>query len=249
VGSGRAASRLMREGPAMYRLYIGNKNYSSWSLRPWLAMRELAIAFEEHLLPFGDEPLWRGFRSICPSGKVPCLLDGERSVWESLAIVEYLAERHPALWPQEAAARAWARCAAAEMHAGFAALREQCSMSCGVRVTLSGVSAALEADLARLATLWMDGLQRFGGPFLAGARFGAVDAFYAPIAFRIQSYALALEPVALAYAERLLALPGMRAWYEAALLEPWRESAHEAQVQRFGRLRQDLRAAAGTHMP
>jgi glutathione S-transferase len=161
----------------MYELYIANKNYSSWSLRAWVLMRELEIAFREHLVPFGQESSWQSYRRISPSGKVPCLIDGDIVVWDSLAIAEYLAERHDAVWPAQAGARAWARSAAAEMHSGFSELRSRCSMSCGLRIRLDEFPAALERDVARLGTLWNEGLRRFGGPFLAGAAFTAVDAF------------------------------------------------------------------------
>jgi glutathione S-transferase len=173
----------MRAGiKAMYDLYIANKNYSSWSLRAWVLMRELTIAFREHLVPFGQESSWRAYRKISPTGNVPCLVDGEIVVWDSLAITEYLAERHPAVWPSFAAARAWARSAAAEMHSGFSELRSRCSMSCGQRVRLNECPAVLERDIARLGAVWNEGLRRFGGPFLAGEAFTAVDAFYAPMA-------------------------------------------------------------------
>jgi glutathione S-transferase len=225
----------------MYRLYIANKNYSSWSLRPWVLMRALDIAFEEQLVVFGDEPAWQHYRTICPSGRVPCLLDGANRIWDSLSIVEYLAERHAGVWPSAPEARAWARSAAAEMHSGFAVLREQCSMSCGVRVRLHERSAALEQDLARLSALWQEGLQRFGGAFLAGAHFGAVDAFFCPVAFRLQTYGLSLAAGPNEYARRLLQLAPMQRWYEQALLEPMREIAHDQQVARHGELLSDLR--------
>jgi glutathione S-transferase len=225
----------------MYQLYIANKNYSSWSLRPWVLMRELGIGFEEQRLAFGDDTAWQGYRQICPSGKVPCLLDGPTLVWDSLSIAEYLAERHEGVWPEDASARSWARSAAAEMHSGFATLREQCSMSCGVRVRLHQRGAALEQDLARLRTLWSEGLQRFGGPFLAGRSFSAADAFYAPVAFRLQTYGLSLGEPADAYARRLLALPSLQAWYAEALSEPMRDAPHDEHITRFGQLQQDLR--------
>jgi len=227
----------------MYQLYIANKNYSSWSLRPWILMRELGLGFQEQRLAFGDAAAWQGYRQICPSGKVPCLLDGQTRVWDSLAIVEYLAERHAGAWPEDAAARAWARSVAAEMHSGFPALRQQCSMNCGVRIRLHEQGAALEADLARLTALWSDGLQRFGGPFLGGARFSGADAFYAPVAYRIQTYGLTLAEPADAYARRLLALPAMQAWYAGALREPMRDPLQEQQLSRYGQLQQDLRVS------
>jgi glutathione S-transferase len=226
----------------MYDLYIANKNYSSWSLRPWVLMRELEIAFREHLLPFGQESRWQEYRKISPSGKVPCLVDGDTVVWDSLAIAEYLAERHPAVWPDEAGARAWARSAAAEMHSGFGELRTRCSMSCGQRVRLNEHPAALERDVARLGALWNDGLRRFGGPFLAGKAFTAVDAFYAPVAFRIQTYGLTLDAAAAAYAQRLLDTRAMREWYGDALKETTRDLPHEEEISRMGKVLEDCRA-------
>jgi glutathione S-transferase len=227
----------------MYELYIANKNYSSWSLRPWVLMRELNISFNERLLRFGRHDLWNAFRQVSPAGKVPCLVDQGSVVWESLAIVEYLAERHAKVWPAEAPARAWARSAAAEMHAGFSELRNRCSMSCGVRVRLHEITGLLQADLARLGLLWNDGLRRFGGPFLAGKEFSGVDAFFAPVAFRIQSYGLKLDAESSAYAQRLLDLPAMREWYAAGLQETFRDELHETEMLQAGTLLQDLRAA------
>lgn len=225
----------------MYQLHIANKNYSSWSLRPWVLMSELGLDFEERLIVFGDAAAWSAYRRLCPSGKVPCLFDGDMHVWDSLSIVEYLAERHAGVWPRDAHARAFARSAAAEMHSGFAALRKRCSMSCGVRVRLHERDAALEQDLARLTALWRDGLQRFGGPFLAGEHFTAADAFFAPVAFRIQTYGLSLDAQADDYARRLLELPSMRSWYAAALAEPWRDAAHDSEICTYGTLLQDER--------
>jgi glutathione S-transferase len=170
----------------MYDLFIGNKNYSSWSLRPWVLMQELGIPFRERQVMFDGTNA--SFREFSPTGKVPCLVDGQVTVWDSLSITEYLGERHAGVWPAEAVARAWARSAAAEMHSGFFALRNICTMNCGIRVKLAKVDDALRRDLGRLEELWADGLGRFGGPFLTGPRFCAVDAFFAPVAFRIQTY-------------------------------------------------------------
>jgi glutathione S-transferase len=227
----------------MYILHIANKNYSSWSLRPWLLLSELGIPFEERLQPFADgtSSSWAAFRPFAPNGKVPCLHDGDTVVWDSLAIVEYLAERHAGVWPADASARAFARCAAAEMHAGFSALRSQCPMHCGIRLRLRQTPPDLQCDLARVDELWGEGLSRFGGPFLAGERFGAVDAFYAPVTFRLQSFGLQLSEASMAYAQRLRELPGMRQWYANALVEPWRESGHDAEILASGELLQDLR--------
>jgi glutathione S-transferase len=229
----------------VYTLYIANRNYSSWSLRPWLLMSELDIPFEERLRVFAEGSNREAFRAFSPSGTVPCLVDGDWTVWDSLAIVEYLSERHPGVWPADARARAWARSASAEMHSGFGTLRGTCPMNCGIRVRLASQSPALLQDVARVDELWCDGLRQFAGPFLAGAAFTAVDAFYGPVAFRVQSYGLALSPVARAYVERLLALPGMQAWYAAALVEPWREPAHEAEAAEAGILYADYRSPPG----
>jgi len=226
----------------MYELYIANKNYSSWSLRPWVLMRELKIAFAERLIPFGSAAQWHHFRRISPSGKVPCLVDGPTVVWDSLAIAEYLAERHAGVWPADSNARAWARSASAEMHSGFGELRSRCSMSCGVRVRLKDIPATLEGDLARLGALWSDGLRRFGGPFLAGKSFAAVDAFFAPVAFRIQTYGIALDPTAAGYAQRLLGLQSMSDWYAEALKERFRDAPHEDEMAHMGTVIEDLRA-------
>jgi glutathione S-transferase len=226
----------------VYELHIGNKNYSSWSLRPWVLMRELGIEFAERLIPFGDAFRWDAFRKVSPSGKVPCLVDGESAVWDSLAIAEYLAERHGEVWPRDPAARAWARCAAAEMHSGFAELRNRCSMSCGVRARLKERPPALERDLERLQALFDDGLARFGGTFLAGARFSAVDAFFAPVAFRVQTYDLQLGADATAYLGRLLGLPAMKAWYAAGIQESFRDLPHEEEIAQMATVTQDLRA-------
>jgi len=241
VGAALSGGRRCR-GEIVYDLYIANKNYSSWSLRPWVLMRELEIGFREHLVPFGEESSWQSYRKISPTGKVPCLVDGGTVVWESVAVMEYLAERHAGVWPAQQAARAWARSAAAEMHAGFGELRSRCSMSCGVRVRLHEIPAALERDVARLGALWNDGLRRFGGPYLAGEACTAVDAFYAPVAFRIQSYGLTLDPVSVAYVDRLLNTRSMREWYADALKETLRDQPHDDEISQVGRVLEDLRA-------
>ena len=227
----------------MYTLHIANKNYSSWSLRPWVLMRTLAIAFDEQLTPFPTGSSWNLYRAFSPNGRVPCLVDDGWAVWDSMAIAEYLAERHSAVWPSDARARAWARSAAAEMHSSFTALRNDCPMSCGVRVKPHPLSDALKQDLFRLGDLWGDGLRRFGGPFLAGKDFTAADAFFAPVAFRIQSYGLPIDGVGPDYVQRLLKLPAMQEWYRSALAEIWREADHEAEISAAGTLTQDLRAS------
>lgn len=219
------------------QLYIANKNYSSWSLRPWVLLRQLNIPFEERLVPFGSQ----SFTTFSPTGRVPCLVDGELTVWDSLAIAEYVAEQHPQVWPADRQARAWARCAAAEMHSGFETVRNLCGMNCGVRVKLHSIPEALQAEWARIDALWNEGLTRFGGPFLAGERFTAVDAFFAPVAFRVQTYAPPLSTTAREYAFRLLQLSPMREWYESALAEVWRDESHEADVRAAGAIVADER--------
>lgn len=228
----------------LYSLHIANKNYSSWSLRPWLLLRTLEIPFSEVVHPFSDDGNHQAFRTFSPSAKVPCLVDEGQVVWDSLAITEYLAESHPGVWPQDKFLRSWARCASAEMHSGFNALRNECSMTCGQRISLHDVSEGLEQDLARLDELWCEGLERFGGPFLAGAAFTAVDAFFAPVVFRIESYQLPLSGVAKTYQQTMMQLPTMVEWYDAALKEIWREASHEEEIARCGSIIADHRAPA-----
>jgi glutathione S-transferase len=228
----------------MYTLVIGNKNYSSWSLRPWVLLKARGIDFDERLVPFPGGDSFDFFRRHSPNGRVPCLIDGPDAIWDSLAIAEYVAERHPGAWPADARLRGWQRSAAAEMHSSFSTLRTMCGMNCGVRVSLNDRPAALLRDIARVAELWAQGLLRSGGPFLNGETFGVLDAFFAPVAFRAQTYALDFGPEGNAYVERLLAVPAMREWYAAALAEPMRDEEHEAELRLYGTVTQDLRAKA-----
>lgn len=227
----------------MITLYIANKNYSSWSLRPWLLMHQAGIAFEEKLVPFSEGSSRDAFLAFAPNAKVPCLHDDGHVVWDSLAIIEYLAERHSGIWPAEALARSWARSAAAEMHSGFSALRDTCTMNCGIRVSLPAITPALQRDLERIDALWNEGLERFSGPYLCGDRFTAADAMYAPVTLRLQTYGLTLSEAANAYARRIRELPAMQQWYEAALRETWREPGHEAEARAVGTWLEDLRAS------
>ncbi|GGB62613.1 glutathione S-transferase family protein [Blastomonas aquatica] len=226
-----------------YTLYTANRNYSSWSLRPWLLMRALDIAFEDRLVPFAGPDNAAEFRSFAPNGKVPCLHDGDIIVWDSLAIIEYLAERHTDVWPADAMARAWARCAAAEMHSGFAALRNICPMSVGVRAELLDIPPALQADIDRISEIFCDGLDRFGGPWLAGADFSAVDAFFAPVAYRVRSFGLPLAAPAKAWVGRMLSHPAMVEWEAAALAETWRDPDHEDEIAAVATVTADYRAS------
>ncbi|WP_416464783.1 glutathione S-transferase N-terminal domain-containing protein [Sphingomonas sp. VDB2] len=229
-----------------YTLITANRNYSSWSLRPWVLMNALGIAFEDRIEPFASATNYTAFRSFSPTGQVPALVDGadgeERTVWDSLGIILYLADRHPGVWPADEAARAFAQCAAAEMHSGFATLRNDCTMNVGVRVEPHIHSPALGRDIARLRELWEEGLDRFGGPFLAGSRFTAVDAFYAPVAFRVRTFGLDVGRQAQAWVDHMLAHPAMLRWEEEALAEAWREDSHEAEIGAAGKIVADYRA-------
>lgn len=227
----------------MVTLYVANKNYSSWSLRPWVLLRQLGIAFDEQVRPFTDGPAL-AFGDVSPSGRFPCLVDGDTVVWDSLSIAEYVAESHPQVWPADRQARAFARSAAAEMHSSFQSLRNICGMNVGIRVELKDIPAGLATDIARLDTLWTEGLTRFGGPFLAGSAFTAADAFFCPVAFRVQTYDLKLSAPAADYARRLLALPAMQDWYQAALKETWRKQVYENEALAAGRIVADYRQTA-----
>ncbi|KAK0334921.1 MAG: glutathione S-transferase family protein [Pseudomonadota bacterium] len=226
-----------------YTLITANRNYSSWSLRPWLLMKGLGIDFVDRIEPFAAPVNYSAFRSFSPTGQVPALIDGDRTVWDSLGILLYLADRHEGVWPADADARAFAQCAVAEMHSGFSALRSTCTMNVGVRVELNLIEPALNKDIARLRELWEQGLARFGGPYLAGADFSALDAFYAPVVFRVRSYGLDVGPIARGWVETMLAHPAMREWEQAALAESWREEGHEAELAAVGRVVEDYRAA------
>jgi glutathione S-transferase len=199
-----------------YTLYVGNKNYSSWSLRAWLALRELAIPFREELVSLAPDADKAARLARIPGGRVPCLDDGGVLVWDSLAIAEYLAERHPGVWPADPVARAWARCICAEMHAGFSALRSGMSMDVRARRPQRRRTPEILADIARIDRIWSETRRRFGagGPMLFGA-FTAADAYYAPVAFRFRTYGVEPAGEAAAYLRALLALPSLREW-EAA---------------------------------
>jgi glutathione S-transferase len=225
-----------------YTLITANRNYSSWSLRPWLLLRALGIAFEDRLEPFLHADNYDAFRAFSPTGQVPVLIDGARTVWDSLGIVLYLAERHAGVWPKEEAARAWAQCATSEMHGGFGAVRNSYTMNVGVRVTPTPPTPALARQIARLGELWAEGLTRFGGPWLAGADFTAVDAFFAPVAYRVRTYGLDVGAAGATWVSRILDHPAMREWETAGLAESWREASHEAELAAAGTITADYRA-------
>ncbi len=226
----------------MYVLITANRNYSSWSLRPWVLMKGLDIAFDDRIEPFARPVNYDAFRSFSPTGQVPALLHEGRTIYDSLGIALYLADRHTNVWPTDPDARAWAQCAAAEMHSGFAALRNDCTMNVGVRVTPKPMSGALRANVTRIRELFEDGLARFGGPWLAGPDFSAVDAFFAPVAFRIRTYGLDVG-AGQAWVDHMLAHPAMQEWERQALLETWREESHEAELTAAGVITADYRTA------
>ena len=205
-------------------LIIGNKNYSSWSLRPWIAMRVAGIGFDEIVIPLYEPGSRERALTYSPTGKVPALADGDIRVWESLAILDHLADIVPqaGLWPSDARARAHARAVAAEMHSGFAALRRHCPMNMWRPPKTRDLTAEAAADVARVEVIWTDCRTRFGkdGPFLFGA-FGAADAMYAPVVSRFHTYGVQVGPVAQAYMAAIMALPAWQEWRAAALLEPW----------------------------
>lgn len=201
------------------KLVIGNKNYSSWSLRPWLLLTHAGIPFEEIPVPLFRAGFAEQVAKYSPAGKVPVLLDGDISVWDSLAIAEYLAERFPehALWPADAAERAHARSICAEMHSGFGALRGQMPMNVTAVLPGMGWNIAVQRDVDRIAAIWTGLRVRHDvrGPFLFGT-FSIADAFYAPVVSRFATYGVHLPDEAKAYADFILALPAMQAWIAAA---------------------------------
>jgi glutathione S-transferase len=205
------------------KLVIGNKNYSSWSMRPWLALRAGDIAFDEIFIPlYTGEADKKRLLAYTESGKVPVLIDGDVTVWDSLAIIEYAAERFPQarLWPEDRASRAYARSISAEMHSGFAALRNECGMNLHRPVGAIPLSDQARADIARIQQIWTDCRKRYGksGPFLFGA-FGGADAMFAPVVHRFRIYAIEVEPEVRDYMAAMTALPAFEEWTRAGLAE------------------------------
>ncbi|MFT5330736.1 MAG: glutathione S-transferase [Parasphingorhabdus sp.] len=229
-----------------YTLITANRNYSSWSLRPWVLMKALDIPFIDEIIYFEEENYER-FREFAPNGQVPCLKDDcgdgrTDTIWDSLAIVEYLAERHGGCWPDDGNARIWARCAAAEMHGGFGPLRNICTMNVGVRATLHSIETPLQRNIDRIGELFAQGLDNFGGPWLTGQSFSAVDAFFAPVAYRVRSYDLDIGAKGRGWVDRMIAHPAMQDWERQALAEPYREVGHEAEMAEAATVTADYRA-------
>ncbi len=213
----------------MLKLTIGNKNYSSWSMRPWVLLKQAGIAFEEVMLRFdsfeADSAFKKALAGISPTGKVPLLVDGDLAIWDTLAIAEYVAEEFPEkqLWPADKAARARARSICAEMHSGFTGLRGHCPMNIEANLADAGAliwrdKPDVRADVQRLVEMWGALLQQHGGPLLFG-HFTVADAYYAPICTRIKTYALPVPPAIAAYVDRVCALPGVQAWITQAKAE------------------------------
>jgi glutathione S-transferase len=208
--------------PMALELILGSRNYSSWSFRPWLAMAVPGIAFEETVLPIYTPGAREKILEYSPSGKVPVLIDGDVRVWESLAIIEYAAERYPSasLWPQQREARAHARSIANEMHGGFLPLRRHCPMNMRRTPGAIDLPADVLSAAARIDEIWTDCRARYGGPFLFGA-FGAADAMYAPVVSRFHTYDVAVGPIARAYMDAVMTLPAWSAWRARAVEESW----------------------------
>jgi len=211
------------------KLVIGNKKYSSWSLRPWIAMRVKGIAFDEELIPFDFDAGNPAIKAATPAGKVPVLVDGDLVVWESLAILEYLADRFPdaGLWPEATGQRARARSMAHEMHGGFGALRSECPMNMARAVRPIAVSDGVRSDVARIEQLWSAALDASGGPFLFGA-FTNADAMFAPVVNRLEIYALSTHEAVSRYSAAMKALPAWAEWEAAGRAEPWIVEQDEA---------------------
>lgn len=225
----------------MLKLVIANKCYSSWSLRPWILMRHHGIGFEEILVPLDLPDTRARILAHSPSGKVPALALGEATVWESLAIMETLAELRPDLpvWPRDKAARALARSISAEMHAGFGALRSALPMNLGKRYAHRDRGEKVAADVARVVAIWKDARARFGanGPFLFGADFTAADAMYAPVVTRLDTYGWPVDGETRAYMDAILALPAYREWLAEALRETWIVAHDEVDEEAIANLR------------
>ena len=215
----------------MLKLYIGNKNYSSWSMRPWVMLKQAEIAFEEVMVRFGDDPFVanssfkQAIASVNPGGRVPVLVDDALAVWDTLAIAEYVAEKFPEkqLWPQSVAARARARSVCAEMHSGFSSLRSACPMN--IEAALQDMGAIIwrdkpgvRADVERMVSMWTELLNQHKGPMLFG-EFSIADAYFAPVCMRLKNYALPVPAHISDYIQRVCALPGVKTWISDALAE------------------------------
>ena len=214
-----------------FKLVVASKAYSSWSMRPWMVLAHFHIPFEEAVVPLDQPDTRERIAKVSPSGKCPALIDGATVVWDSLAIIEYVAESYPrkAIWPRAKAARAMARALAAEMHSGFPALRQHCPTQFVRPVRRIELTPAVEAEVARIEAAWTNARAKYGkaGPFLFG-RFSAADAMFAPVVNRLYIYDIPVKPETRAYCDAIRALPAWKAWVADAEAEPWRIAAYEA---------------------
>lgn len=220
----------------MFDLYIGNKNYSSWSLRPWLLLKHFGIPFREHMVSVAGRDYNAALKPLAGNARVPCLHEDGFQVWESIAIAETLAERHPAMWPTDARARARARSISAEMHAGFTALRTAMPMNLKLKLKGKPPTPAVQRDIDRIVEIWEEARMQFAtadGPWLFGA-FSVADAMFAPIAWRFHVYNVALPPLAATYRDAMLAHPAMQEWYAAALLETEAHAHYDGLADEYG---------------
>jgi glutathione S-transferase len=223
----------------MYDLYLGNKNYSSWSLRPWLLMKHFGIPFTEHMVSVAGRDYNPLLKPVAGNARVPCLHVAGFQVWESIAIAEYLAEREPSMWPADAQARARARSVSAEMHAGFAHLRSAMPMNLKFKLKGKPATPEVQRDIDRIVEIWLEARTQFAhdkGPWLFGD-FGIADAMFAPVAWRFHIYNVPLPPVAAAYRDALLAHPAMVEWYEAALKETEAHAHYDKLAEEYGGMR------------
>ena len=213
----------------MLKMVVGNKKYSSWSLRPWLVLKHAGVAFEEVVVPLDLPETAQNIRKYSPSGRVPALIDGDLTVWDSLAIAEYLHEKFPqkGLWPKDAARRARARSIAAEMHSGFANLRNDCSMKIVQQYPYKTLRPETQADVDRIVSIWEECLKESGGPFLFGKEPCIADAFYAPVVSRLRTYSIPVKGAAKAYCDTVWAWPALQAWVADAQRETLRARLHE----------------------
>ena len=220
----------------MFDLYIGNKNYSSWSLRPWLLLRHFAIPFREHMVSVAGRDYNPELKPLSGNARVPCLHEDGFQVWESIAIAETLAERYPQMWPEDARARARARSISAEMHAGFAKLRTAMPMNLKLKLKGKPPTPEVQRDIDRIVEIWTEARTQFAtneGPYLFG-EFSVADAMYAPIVWRFHVYNVALPPLAAAYRDTLLAHPAMQEWYAAALHESEAHAHYDRLADEYG---------------
>jgi len=213
----------------MLKIVVGNKKYSSWSLRPWLVLKHAGEPFEEIVVPLDMPDTAANIRKYSPSGRVPALIDGDITVWDSLAIAEYLHEKFPAkrLWPKDVAQRARARSLAAEMHSGFTNLRNDCSMKIVQQYPYKPLRPETQAEVDRIVAIWEESLKRSGGPFLFGKELCIADAFYAPVVSRVRTYSIPVSGAAKAYCETIWAWPALQAWVADAQRETLRARLHE----------------------